>query len=518
MQALLQFIRQNRLTIVLAIGALLLAAAISQYLSHAETADEADVIPANPITVELITANSFDEQSGFTVLGTVSATDRALVTTEVGGQIASIRVAAGDTVRSGALIATLKNETQLAAVAQAEAALAAAEAGAAQNNVGTVSAETALTQAVANGRTAISNSYSTAQRVMLNDIDQFFSNPQDGVIGSRVGSGQQVRSLNDQRVALRDTLRAWEALSEQPLLETAAVESGLETSQTYTAAVLQLVNTLISAIDNESPDRQNSLAGLRAQQSQLTQSRDQLLNSRSAQQNALIQISNSRNSAAQAAISGTTGQLSAAQAQIDQAAAGLRSARAQLNNTYLRSPIAGTVDNLDLTIGQFVPGGTTVAEITNQTALEIDTFVTTNERGRINVGDIVTIAQEYAGTVTNIAPTADQANGKIPVTITTSNADLTIGSTAQVTFVAANATATPTNAPLQIPITAVRFSGSDTAVMRVSEENTLYSEPVTLGSTVGNVVTVLSGISSTTPIVRDVRGKQVNDTVTVTND
>lgn len=514
MNFFVRFLNQHRLTLGLAAGVLLVAWVVSQNLPGEKT-DTDTPVPSNPTVVSLTTASSFADQSGFTVLGDITATNRALVTTEVGGQIASIRVNEGDVVAAGTLIATLKNESQQAAVAQAEAAVAAAEAGAAQSDVGTANAESTLAQAIASGRTAVSSSYSTAQRVVLNDVDRFFSRPQSGVIGSRVGSGSLVSSLNEQRVALRDTLPAWERLASDPLSDAAAVEEALETSQTYTNDVLRLVNTLITAIDNESPNNQYSATDLRTLQSQLTQSRETLLNSRSTQQNALAQITSSRNSAAQAAIGGTTGSVSSAQAQIDQARANLRSAQAQLNNTYLRAPIAGTIDNFDLTLGQFVAGGTTIAEVTNQSALEITAYVTANERQRLQVNDEVELAGGYSGIITNIAPAADSATGKIPVTITAADAPLTIGGTVPVTFPVAATTSTDTDTPLQIPINAIRFSGNETAVMQVDSDNTLYTVPVTLGETTGNVVTVLDGISSTTPFVLDVRGTQVGDEVTV---
>jgi RND family efflux transporter MFP subunit len=281
--------------------------------------------------------------------------------------------------------------------------------------------------------------------------------------------------------------------------------------------VLTLVNTLITALNNESGGGNYSNAELRSLQSQLTQTRDGLLSNKNGQQGALTQINNARDQVAQATISGTNSELSSAQAQIDQARASLRSAESRLANTYLRAPIAGTVDALDLTLGQFIPGGTTIAEITNQNALEITTYVSTNERERIQTGNEVKIGTEYTGTITSIAPAADRASGKIRVTISTSEATFTIGSTVEVTFETQGSETSTTikDTPLQIPITAIRFTGKETAVLQVDTEGVLYATPVILGDTVGNTINVVSGISSSTLLVRDVRGKQAGDMVTV---
>lgn len=509
------FFLRHRLTFALAAGALLIAFVVSNQIAGDEAAPS-DTAPTSPNTVSLITPNSFAGEAGFSVLGSVEASNRALVTTEVGGQIASIRVQESDVVSAGTIIATLKNESQRAAVAQAEAALAAAEAGAAQSNVGTASAASTLDQAIQNGRTTVSSSYSTSQRIILSDIDRFFSNAQSGPIGTRVGGGSLVTMLNNQRVALRETIPAWETLSNSALDTADAVDDALQTSERYTNDVITLVNTLIAAIDSESPNAQYTTTELRTLQSNLTQSRETLLGVRSNIQNSRSQITSAQNSVTQATIGGTTGELSGAQAQIDQARASLRSAQNQLNSTFLRAPITGTVDKLDLTIGQFVAGGTTVAEITNQSALEINAFISTNDRSRVQAGDTVDVAGGSTGTITAIAPAADSASGKIPVTIAASDAPLTIGANVQVTFRTID-TSAAANSALQIPITAIRFSGSDTAVMRVNEANELYTQSIELGETVGSVVTVLGGLSSTTPIVQDVRGKQVGDTVTITS-
>lgn len=512
------FFNRHRLTLGLATCALLVAFIASSLVGSDDATTTEEATPANPNTVSIVTPNSLANGEGFSVLGNVEASNRALVTTEVGGQIANIRVQEGDVVNASTIIATLKNESQQAAVAQAEAALAAAEAGAAQSNVGTESAESTLNQAIQSGRTTVSSSYSTAQRTVLNDIDRFFSNAESGAIGSRIGSGQQVTSLNSQRVTLRETLPAWEILSESSLDTATTVEDALRTSEQYTNEVITLINTLITAVNDESPNSRYSATELRNLQSNLSRSRETLLGTRSSIQNTLSQITSARNSLTQATIGGTTGELSSAQAQINQAQASLRSAQNQLNNTILRAPIAGTVDKVDLTLGQFVPGGTTIAEITNQSALEITAFVSTNDRTRIQVGDEVTIDDSISGTITAIAPAADNASGKIPVTIAASDTSLTIGANVQVSFPNTNPINAVSNNGLKIPITAVRFSGSDAAVMRVDDENKLYAQAVTLGDTVGNVVTIQGGLSSTTPIVRDVRGKQVGDTVTITTD
>src|SRR5690606_25450209 len=73
----------------------------------------------------------------------------------------------------------------------------------------------------------------------------------------------------------------------------------------------------------------------------------------------------------QAQIAATNGTVSAADAQVKQALGTLRAAQAQYAKTIIRTPIAGTVNRIDVKAGDFVTAFTPIATIANNNALTI---------------------------------------------------------------------------------------------------------------------------------------------------
>src|SRR5262249_19662903 len=121
--------------------------------------------------------------------------------------------------------------------------------------------------------------------------------------------------------------------------------------------------------------------------------------------------------AANSASSGTDSDIALAQASAQQALGALQSAKAALAKTIVRSPIAGTIVSLPITQGDYVPAFSTVAEVSNPSALEIDTNVTSDDSKTLSVGGAALIDGSVNGTIVSIAPAIDPSTGQIQVKI-----------------------------------------------------------------------------------------------------
>jgi membrane fusion protein, multidrug efflux system len=111
---------------------------------------------------------------------------------------------------------------------------------------------------------------------------------------------------------------------------------------------------------------------------------------------------------------------------LKKAKADLITARKALNNTSIKSPISGYVNNDYITVGQLLGGGSPVCEIVNNSKLKLNIKVSESEVYKIEVGQEVTIKltvfpdKKFTGTITSIAEKADAAM-KFNVEITLNN-------------------------------------------------------------------------------------------------
>lgn len=115
---------------------------------------------------------------------------------------------------------------------------------------------------------------------------------------------------------------------------------------------------------------------------------------------------------------------------LKKAKADLINAKKALSNTCIKSPINGFINSSNLTIGQFLAGGSPVCEIVNNNALKLNIKVSESEVYKISKGQSVSIRltvfpdKKFNGHITAIAEKADAAM-KFNVEITLNNNDNT---------------------------------------------------------------------------------------------
>jgi len=123
---------------------------------------------------------------------------------------------------------------------------------------------------------------------------------------------------------------------------------------------------------------------------------------------------------ARATLTAARDEIAAAQANLNQAEAGLEQARANqaaaqqnLQDRTVTAPIAGTVSNLDVKLGDFVDTSTVITNITENATLELDLQVPIEQRDRLQIGlpvELLPVEGETAiatGGISFIAPSTD---------------------------------------------------------------------------------------------------------------
>lgn len=474
---------------------------------------EPEVVPERTMqAVTLISPAEYQGEESLSLIGTARAFNEAAITADRGGRITSVRVGLGDRVGAGQVIATLENSSEQAAVLQAEGAYEAALAGAEQSGVSVDEAQNAVQNARNSAVTTYKNAYTTVNGVIRNNIDTFFSQPDSSIPGLRVDGRGRTEYLNSERVAYQTLLPEWEnranALSRSSDLDTA-----LTYAENNVRRTISLVDAFLYVFSNQSGQSRYSDAELNNFRTQFTNLRSQLISLQANIDASVTGIENAQDAVRRAELGASGGTTSAADAQIKQALGSLRSAQANLAKTILRTPISGTVNTVPVSTGDFVGAGTLVAEVANNNALEIVTYISDNERSLVSVGDQVTIDGEFTGTVTEIAPAVDATTRKTEVRIGTENIDIQNGDTVRITkqFEAENEAA---NDEIIVPLSAVKFN-ADNGIVFLVEDSRLVARDVELGTVRGSSVEVVAGLERTELIVEDARGLQAGAEVAI---
>ena len=373
-----QFFITNKRILIIAGVILLTASLVSSRMSDSDSEEQATNITP---TVTVASVGSLTPDSRLQLLGTVAPAEEAYVTSETSGRIENVYLEEGDEIEAGAVLASLNNTEQRIAVTQAEASLQAAQAAAAQTDIGVEEAEARYKQAREVLENSLQSSFSTAQRILQENIDPHYNNPRSGTIGVRVGKGVVVQTLNEKRLNLRHTMTSWEtktfnltSSSEAELLQMV-----VETQQNINE-IISLTEDFILVFQNEDANFVYTNDTLQNLFVSFTRRKEELLTLQNTLSTNRTNLENAKNAVEKAEISSTSGTYAGGSTQVKQAEASLASARNRLAQTIFRAPIAGTVQNFSVTLGEYVTPGTRLATIANDSDQEITTYVSKNER------------------------------------------------------------------------------------------------------------------------------------------
>lgn len=475
-------------------------------------------------SVNIISATNFSTEKSLSLIGTVVANNEALITSQTGGKIQNVNVKDGDYVNAGAVLIQLENSQQRASLQQAEAGLqqalttiSSAQTSSLSSQISIEDAETNLANAKKRVINTTASVITAVKRIILNNIDPFYSRPKQGIPGVRIGVGGEVQSLNEKRVLLRTLIPEWEHTT-NPQKSTIddyidLIQVSIENINTVKLH-LELLDSTLSNKNNNLSFTNKTVDALRLE---LSQKISEVTTMSSNLEDVRASLRSSKNALNQARTAKTDTQNEQALAQVAQAEAVLAGAQASLEQTILRAPISGEITDLDATIGGTVGAGTPIARIIGDGALEIELFVSPRERQNISTGNKVRIRGVGTGFISRISPSIDSVTQKQRVIVATDSRNLVVGNSVRVEIVAESSTQQHESPKILLPITAVQFSNQDATVLIVDEDQILQSVPVQISRIRNSNVEIVGGIDLDTQVVSDARGLRPGTKVEINN-
>jgi len=363
----------------------LLLSGCQQAVSLAGLADQFEASPADLAV----------EPAQLSASGTIQA-DEVRVAAELGGRIVDVQVRPGETVRAGDVLATLDNTSLLTQLAEAEAAVASAEADLAVVQAGPPADQIAAAQAAL----ALARSQRDGAQAAWENALAAVENPQE--VDAQIVEARTQVELAAQNVELAEAQLALEQLLREQKpedsvgrqiadLQVRAAESALAAAQADEATAETLLNWLY-AIRNKPLAliaQANAAEGqyhIAEEAVAVAQARlDDLLDGPTAEEVAL----------AQAAV-----RLAQAQATV------LQSQRARFT---LTSPIDGLVLNQFLYAGEVAAPAATVLTVADLQTLTLVVYVPANRIGAVHLEQNVTVTvdgfpgQAFTGQVMHVA-------------------------------------------------------------------------------------------------------------------
>lgn len=480
--------------------------------------ETATISDTTHVTIASVASLS-DKAGPLPVTGKVTSKSKANILAISSGEIVSLSRALGDYVAAGATIASFENSSQRASVLQAQGAYEAAQSAlsktsgsSAQNsNLTSAQATQNAQNATVAANAAIKSAYASLEDAVHTKADTLFSNPHGSTPSFNVISydSQLVTRVVNQRVQLDVVLDSIHTISNTS--EDANVDARITTVIAKAQIIEAFLNDVVDAVNKAIPTQNISASTIAGYQTLVAAARTEVLGSISSLTGAKGAYDNAVSGATVAANSandGTSNDIASAQANVKSALGALYAAQANLEKTIVRAPISGTIVSLPITRGGYVAAYSPVAQISNPGALEVETYVTSDDAKTLAVGGKAVIEGTTQGIIVFIAPAIDPSTGKIQVKIGLpgEHAALTDGNTVTVVLNRLlGGLKSPAKNTITIPIAAAKLTPNGPVVFIVSS-STLVSKPITFGKIVGSQVSVVSGLVLDMDIVTDARG------------
>ncbi|MDR3581842.1 MAG: efflux RND transporter periplasmic adaptor subunit [Candidatus Pacebacteria bacterium] len=358
---------------------------------------------------------------------------------QAGGTIAAVYKEAGDSVNAGGTLVQLDTRSLQAQLAQAQAAVDAAQAtlqnlqaGPTPQNIQVSQAALATAnQTLANSYTGIPNAvtdaYAKATDAVRNQIGTVYNNPDTNnpTLAFQVNNSQLVNDANAERVKVGVELGAWqsEIAALSPSLSTSTLYGALQKASAHISVIGAMLNTDANAIVSTS---NLSTVALTAYKTDITNAITEINGVTSAITSIEQSIASENAAVAQAqaqlnvTLAGSTAEaIAAQQAQVEQMQANAQSIRVNIANATLASPINGVVTVQNAKVGQVAVAGQTVTSIITADNFEVDTYVPETDIGKIAIGNAVDMTfdafqgETFPGKVFYIDPAATIQSGVV---------------------------------------------------------------------------------------------------------
>lgn len=491
------------------VGAIFLAFAALYWSLSSNDAAVDEVLVKRQVVVSSV-AELMGGSAGLSAVAEIKSVSEAKITTEMGGRITRVSATLGNRVSAGQVLAEIENAAQRAAVLQAEGIFEASKASLSKIQGGTREEQLAVLEAgfesaKASAVTSLLSAYAGVDSAVKDTADQMFTGIELGQANFSVLTSNQTREsdLENRRIALSPILSRQSSAS-KTITISSDLNTELDRAEKEVRDARTFIDILIAALNDAIPSDSTDASDIAAYKAAASGARSSLTGALSGISGARTALETSKKTLEQGVTGAQSQDLAAAQAAVKQSQGAYNGALAALEKTIIRSPIAGTLNNFTVKLGDIVSPSQQVAIVSNNNALEAVFFVSEEDRAKISVGQKITLGEEM-GTITRIAPALDPVTRRIEVRVGLSaNTVHTNGETVRVVLEGSAVPAKSTG-PISIPLTALRMSGEHTFVLQVNEGK-LVTHDISIGKISGDSVQVVDGLVLEDEIVVDARG------------
>ncbi len=399
------------------------------------------------------------------VSGTVTPAQAVDLGFSQSGRVTSVNGAVGDHVAAGTVLATVENGDLQAAVAQAQAALAAAQANLDLLKQGTRPEQLAVAQSAVDSDTtglaqanqsilnAINTAYTTADGAVHNTADQFFYNPRTAnpTLMFIPASVTLTNRLVAERVAIEPMLAAWKG-SIANLTATddlTAADATAESNLAATVALLADANAALNQVASQENLTNAQIAtyisSVAAARASLDSATAGLTDAVTAGSGAAAALDAAQKQLALEQAGSTASSIAAQAAQVQVAEANVASAEAELAKSVITAPFDGTITRMDAKVGQIISPSDSEISMMGDGLFEIDTYIPELSIAGVVAGDAATTTLDayganvpFAASVVSVDPAETVENGvstyKTTLTFLAADPRIRSGMTANVTI------------------------------------------------------------------------------------
>ncbi len=336
--------------------------------------------------------------------GSIEGEEVAIVS-EFGGRIVELYAKEGGEVEAGKPVVKLDTALLLAQVAQAEAAVAAAEANLETVKAGTHPAEILAAEAMLHQAIAERDAAERAWR----DVEAIRDNPQE--IDAQITQARAAVDLAAAQIEQAESRVATAQVErDQYRAQGSMEEKWLYRVYDYQVGAAQLAVEAARADKRGADQTLAALKALRANPLALT---SQVHMAEAQYHMAVAGVAVAIAKLDELKAGPTPEEIAVAEAQIAQARAAVSGLRTQIDKMTLRSPLAGMVSSQSAHAGEAATAGATLLTVANLDEVKLTIYVPEDELGRVYLGQVVEVRVDsfpgrvFSGTVSYISQQAE---------------------------------------------------------------------------------------------------------------
>ncbi|WP_062260886.1 efflux RND transporter periplasmic adaptor subunit [Endozoicomonas arenosclerae] len=189
-------------------------------------------------------------------------------------------------------------------------------------------------------------------------------------------------------------------------------------------------------------------------------------------------------------------ELEAMQAEVDRLTAQLSAEEAILDHYSIEAPFNGTLGFHEVSLGTLINAATVITTLDDLSSMKLTFELPENTLSKINPGSSITASTEawpnlqFSGVIETINPRIDPVNLTFKVRATLQNSDrkLRPGMLMRINV------AGPASTALVVPARSLLFSGNQRFVYVIDDKGVAHQRSVQTGKTLGDQITVVSGL------------------------